>query len=214
MSVIQVKNGITMHQFTSIIKQYPNLPNPLIVYDIGSRDGQDARQMHHSLPNTVTYAFEAHPFEYAIHKNANADINWINMAIYDRDGEIAFYPKSIGSGIHSIRDRGSEFGTGQMLVPCQKMATFLRENGLNAPHVVKVDVEGCSLEVLKSFDEYINDVLFFHMESEEEQYFSGQFLQDTVFSYLEAKGFVKVMYSTTEGSNQHDSVWVSSKIHK
>lgn len=114
--------------------------------------------------------------------------------------------------LHSIRDRGQEFGTGSIMVPCKKMSTFLRENSLKSPNIVKVDVEGCSLEVLKSFENCIDGVEIIHMESECEKYFKDQYLQDDVFAYLIDKGFVMTMYSTTKGSNQHDSIWVHKSL--
>lgn len=212
--VTRVANGVPMDLFVRVIRERVARlgPEPLLVFDIGSRDGQDARALRAML-GLETYAFEAHPQEYELHRHANQGIvHWINAAIYDRSGSVTFYPKALGSGIHSIRDRGSEFGVGEIEVPCQTMASFLRERQLEGcSYVVKVDVEGCSLEVLRSFEALIERVVCFHMESEEEAYFKDQHLQSEVFAYLEDCGFVMVMYSTTEGSNQHDSVWIAKK---
>jgi FkbM family methyltransferase len=201
-----------MEQFLAHIKKHIPDTSDYIILDIGSKDGGDARSLMNglSIPGDRVYALEAHPTEYEIHRDTNADIHWLNMAIYEYDGEVTFYPKNIGSGIHSIRDRGAEFGSGTLQVCCKRMDTLLEEHGLKAPMIVKVDVEGCSLEVLKSFGIYINRVHVFHMETECEAYFKEQHLQDEVFTYLTEHGFVMTMYSTTDGSNQHDSVWVRS----
>ena len=212
-TVERVRNGIPMHMFVEQIRKHmPQLRDPCIIFDIGSRDGDDAQYLKNHLgKNTIAYAFEAHPDEYKIHmKRHNGNLNWVNLAIYNYDGEVTFHPKAINSGIHSIRDRGKEFGTGEIVVPCKKISTFLRENNIECPSIVKVDVEGCSLEVLQGFEDYIHQVQCFHIESEEEKYFKDQYLQDEVFKLLEEKGFVMTMYSTTPGSNQHDSVWINS----
>lgn len=218
MTIIYVKNGIGMNTFVGEIHKYIDIKSidNLCIFDIGSRDGNDARYLHNCFAlnakhakHANTYAFEAHPQEYEIHKDINRDINWINLAIYEYDGQIVFFPKTINSGIHSIRDRGSEFGQGEIIIPCKKVSTILHEFQINVPQIVKIDVEGCSLEVLRSFEDRINDVMIFHIESEEEEYFKDQYLQSQVFAYLEAHGFFMTMYSTTDGSNQHDSVWVN-----
>lgn len=56
-----------------------------------------------------------------------------------------------------------------------RIDTFCKENG-GYPNVVKIDIEGCSLEVLTSFGEYISGVDIFHIESEKIQYFKDQHL--------------------------------------
>lgn len=212
--VVHLPNGIFMHQFITEIKKYISNTSLCTIFDIGSKDGTDAQCLRYNLGinSDNVYAFEAHPTEYEIHKEKNKDIHWINVAIYEYDGEIEFFPKKIDSGIHSIRDRGSEFGTGSMTVPCKKISSFLQDRNIPAPSIVKVDVEGCSLEVLKSFEHYIHDVKIFHMESECEKYFKDQHLQDEVFQYLLDNGFSMTIYSTTPGSNQHDSVWVHNSL--
>ena len=215
-NIIKIDGCITMDAFVSEIRKYVDINNDNVVFDIGSKDGSDARYIGHCMGVSLdnTYAFEAHPTEHHIHKDANRNIHWINIAIYDYDGDIEFHTKGIGTGIHSIRDRGSEFGTGSIQVPCRKISTLINENRVKQPTIVKVDVEGCSLEILQSFEEYIHNVKIFHMETEREKYFKDQHLEDEVFEYLSKHGFIMTMYSTTPGSNQHDSVWVhSSLIH-
>lgn len=211
MNVITVSNGIPMQAFASEIRKYVKNTSKLNIWDIGSRDGKDAIELKRAFPGSTAWGFEAHPTEYEIHKGVSREINWVNSALYNHDGEIDFYPKAINSGIHSIRDRGSEFGTGVIRVPCCKVSTFINRNTSPIPDVVKVDVEGCSYEVLSSFEEYLGHVLALHVESEEEKYFKDQHLQAEVFGYLTEKGFTMTMYSITKGSNQHDSVWISNK---
>ena len=213
--VTTVANGIDMPLFSHLIKthvDFAKINKPLKIFDIGSRDGNDARYLAHNFPNAETFAFEAHPEEHRIHAHENRNINWINSAVYKHDGFVTFYPKAINSGIHSIRDRGAEFGIGEIQVPCVKMSTFLRNHNIDGCFIVKVDVEGCSLEVLQSFEEYIANVVCFHMESEEQQYFKDQHLQSEVFNFLTANNFEMCTYSITNGSDQHDSVWINKSF--
>ena len=79
----QVLHGINMHMFVDQIHKYVDFAKlngaRVHIYDIGSRDGQDARFLHSRFPDTDVYAFEAHPEEYRIHAGANSHINWITL---------------------------------------------------------------------------------------------------------------------------------------
>lgn len=201
-----VEHGITMAMFIDDLRRL-GIPADTI-WDIGSRDGQDALRLLQAFPGAAVTAFEAHPEEYARHRGVARWITWVNAAVYSHDGEVEFFPKAINSGIHSIRDRGAEFGTGSMRVACTRVDTYVRDTPASIPDVVKIDVEGCTYEVLCSFGDLLESVRALHIETEEEQYFAGQHLQEEVFALLRGRGFVMVTYSTTPGSNQHDSVWI------
>lgn len=209
MSAKIVDNCIDMKLFVSEIKKYlKDESKNLLIFDIGSKDGKDAKFIGNNFKNTTVYAFEAHPVEYSLHKDSNRDINWVELAIYNYDGQTNFHPKEIDSGIHSIRDRGQIYGKDIINVECRKISTFLQDRKLPCPDIVKIDVEGCTLEVLQSFEDCIENVRFFHIESETQDYFKGQHLEEEVFDFLRNKGFTMIMYSIPENLNQHDSIWI------
>ena len=87
--------------------------------------------------------------------------------------------------------------------------TELRPLNLNAPQIVKIDVEGCSMEILESFGKYLKDIEIIHIETEEKEYFKGQHLEEQVFKYLEDNGFKKIMFYYVPNFFQHDSVWIN-----
>ena len=77
--------------------------------------------------------------------------------------------------------------------------------------MVKIDTEGCSLETLKSFGKYLKEIKILHIETETEEYFKDQFLEEDVFKFLKEKGFKIIEYSCCEGLNQHDSIWINRR---
>lgn len=203
----QVNDCIHMDKFiTAITWSYDNC----VIFDIGSRDGLDAIYLRNNIPNSRAYAFEACETEYLLHKDnvEKQDIKWFNLAVYDYDGVITLHEKAIGSGIHSIRDRGQVYGSKTNQISCVRMDTFCNEHKI-CPNIVKIDVEGCSLEVLKSFGSLISNIDIMHVESEEIQYFKDQHLQSEVFKFLEDNNFKQIMYSTHGSFKQHDSVWIN-----
>lgn len=203
-------NFIYMDTYASLALKYCDFSNqsPIIIFDIGSKDGHDARFLKNSIPNSVAYGFEAHPVEYERHKHLNTDINWINKAVFNYNGKLKFYTKTLGSGIHSARDRGEEFGTGEIEVDCVRIDTFCNEKGI-IPNVVKIDVEGCTMEVLESFGSLLSKVDILHIETEEKEYFKGQVLEKEVFDFLEKNNFRKIFFTYVPEFYQHDSVWIN-----
>lgn len=208
--VEQIYDCIHMDKFITAITWPYTEDNKCVIFDIGSRDGLDAIYLRNKIPNSIAYAFEACETEYLLHKDnvESQGINWFNLAIYDYDGVVTLHEKAIGSGIHSIRDRGQVYGSKTVQVKCVRMDTFCNEHNIY-PNVVKIDVEGCSLEVLKSFGPHLDKIDIIHVESEEIQYFKDQHLQSEVFKFLEENNFKQTMYSTFNSFKQHDSVWIN-----
>lgn len=209
-----VYDSITMPLFANSIKKYISYKENLNIFEIGSRDGKDGRFFKSEFPNSTVYAFEAQPEEYRINAIDNDIINWINLAIYNKDGRITFHSKSLGSGIHSIRDRGQEYGTETVEVQCKKIKTFCSENNIEKIDIAKIDVEGCTLEVLESFEDLLQHVKFLHIETETVNYFENQHLESEVFSYLKNNNFKLLMRSELPNFNQHDSVWINGNLFK
>lgn len=182
---------------------------PYRIFDIGSRDGNDAFRLKELLPQSHVYAFEASPEEYKAYRSQNEDIRWVNLAIYDRDGMIDFHIKDFNSGLHSIRDRGEEFGTKVIQVPCMRIDTFCDHNDIVTIDIVKIDTEGCTLEVLRSFGHILQTVKALHIETERVEYFKEQALETEVFNFLGENGFRMLATNTIRNLSQSDSIWVN-----
>ena len=184
-----------------------------VVFEVGSRDGKDSLLFKKSWVSADVYAFEAHPTEYALYKDSVAGINWVNKAFYNFNGEIDFYTKNLGSGIHSIKNRLITYmPTNVITVPCCRLDTFCETNKILGVDVIKIDVEGCSYEVLEGCGKLLQDIKIMHIETEGVEYFKGQKLQGDVFDFLTKNGFRMLKMSYAPNIDQHDSVWVNNKI--
>lgn len=189
------------------------LDNVKTVFELGSRDGEDSLLFKSAWPEADVYAFEAHPVEYKLHAEKLKDkVNWINTAIYDFDGDIEFYPKGIGSGIHSIRNRLIS-QTNPIKVPCCRVDTFCNQNNITSIDVMKIDVEGCTFEALQSCGELLKNIKIMHIETETVVYFDGQILHEDVINFLNDNKFKLIEMSEPDAScvRQYDSVWVNDK---
>ena len=74
--------------------------------------------------------------------------------------------------------------------------------------LIKIDVEGLTYEVLKSFGDDIRLLKLLHIEIEKIQIWKEQHLYDEIKAYLEFYGFKELYYLPAYfGGNQGDNVW-------
>lgn len=208
-------DGIAVSDFCKIIWSYPNFGKVDVVLELGSRDGRDAFMMQSMLHPSITVAVEAHPKEYKLHKKTMKvlGIEWVNTAIYNYDGTVKFYPKSIGSGIHSIRDRGEEYGKECTMARCKRVSTLCNDLGITNIDVVKVDVEGCAYECLEGFGPLLKTVKAIHLETETVPFFRGQHLHNEVCELLLGQfELQKMSGAVIQDGIQLDSVWFNKDI--
>lgn len=213
----RISRPIYMDDFAVEILKYIPADSNYNIFDIGSMNGNDARKLKEYFPNSSAYAFEASIEEYNAFAHLNKDINWINQLIYDVEEPVDFHKKTFGTGIHSIRDRGAEHGNVavEKLTP-MRIDTFCNQNCIDRVDIVKIDAEGCSLEVLRSFGTLIHTVSAIHVETERCQYFAGQHLEDEVYSFLIQNGFDLLMENRIGDEyyklEQSDSIWIRKDL--
>jgi FkbM family methyltransferase len=205
-----MQTEIKTDEFINIVNH--NINNIQMVFEIGSRDGEDSLMFKNAWNNATIYAFEAHPEEYNLHKNLLENkIKWINKAIYDKDGTIDFSIKHIGSGIHSIRNRmiGNK---NTIQIPCERLDTFCRKENITTIDVVKIDTEGCTYEVLQGCGNLLSNIKIMHIETESVPYFENQILHADVVKFLEKNNWKMIKMTTADGVVQHDSIWINNNI--
>jgi hypothetical protein len=118
------------------------------------------------------------------------------------------------SGVHSIRDRGLDFGPSNCYkISTKRIDTFCKENNINSVDIAKIDVEGCTYEVLKSFGSFLQTVKALHIETERIHYFENQILEDIVFDFLIKNDFIMIEKNIRSDVELHqsDSIWINNK---
>jgi FkbM family methyltransferase len=199
---------IEIEKFIKYCKK--ELPEAKVIFDIGTEDARDALKFKNSFPDASVWAFEGNPFTYKKYSGAleQEPINYTNLVLSDKISDSAsFYAKTDKfPGISSLRNRGNEY-PGQVIdVKTTTIEHFCSENNISNIDVVKLDVEGCTYEVLKGFGKLLSTVKIFHLETERYQYFDGQILESEVFDLLKENGFVLTGHSRCF-DHQYDSVW-------
>lgn len=206
--------SIDMPRFIDLINTYFLIDDIKTVVDLGSMDGNDSLKLKNAYPNSTVYSIEGLKSNYETYLKNLSSIVPINAVVTKYDGNIKYHEKEI-NGIHGIYDRGQEYGTLVHDFECFKFSTIINKYNIKNIDVLKIDVEGATLDVLESLDDYIYNVKIMHIESETYPYFNGQRLHNEVIRFLTDKDFICVCISFTQITDkgyQSDSVWVNKKF--
>ncbi len=189
---------ITMARFVEIIKIIGHKPK--VIFDVGSLDGKDAERLKVRFPSASVHAFEANSKEWG---RAKPEIDgWHNIALWSEPAKLKFYSKEL-KGIDSFRDRGPTYRGDVIKLDAVRLDSL----NFGQPDVIKLDVEGCSLDVLRGATDMLQGLRALHVETEQEELFKGQALSREVFNLLWSVGMILYEHNFC-CVEQYDSVWV------
>lgn len=208
-----VNKSITMPAFVSKAKQMFAGGNQIeTIVEIGALDANDSQYFKKVFPSANVYAIEALPDNYNKYLKDLKDVVGINAVVSDADGEVDFYKKKI-NGIHSIFNRGNEYGNEVIKLPSYRFETLAKKYNIGKVDMLKIDVEGATIEVLEGMGELLSTIKIMHLESESYPFFEGQKLHNEVVKYLEEKGFSLIeltSFPIQPGRFQYDSLWINN----
>jgi len=204
-----------------IVKEYlPNTTEKLIFLEIGALHGNDSLYFKSKYDNSSVYAIEGSKevYDNFLKKNQN-NINTFNICIFNYNGNITYNIKKnnengLLSGLHSVYDRGSIYGTDTEIIECVTLDTFCNNNNIDYIDVLKLDVEGASFDILNN-SAILKKIKIMHIETEDYEFFKGQKLDNEVTELLINNNFkliCKTGYSPSPIINgkQYDSVWINT----
>jgi len=206
------KNPLNLKPFADWIKKWTDM-KVSNVFEIGANYCYDAAGLQHlfQIPDSNVWAFEAHP-DLVDEAKKLYRFNIIHTAVSNRACivEFKFDPMTFGhGGTSSIRDCNIYHYERTVQVSAIRMDDFLNSNNIQSVDFLKLDVEGCSYEVLEGFGSRLVDVKAIHVEHEHEPIWEGEKLFTDVECLLCENGFTMVYFQRY--SFQSDSFWVQSK---
>jgi FkbM family methyltransferase len=207
------KIQINMESFMTLSKEYFHKDDIKNIMEIGSLDGVDSLLFKNHYPDANVFCIEGLPDNYNQYLKDLTNITPINAVIADYDGIIKYHHKNI-NGIHGILDRGQEYGSKVLELPCYTIKTICENYKINSIDIVKIDVEGATYEILNSMGDILKTIKIMHIETESYPFFNNQKLHDTVSDFLIEKGFTMIDMSSVNiaGGLQHDSVWINKNF--
>lgn len=159
-----------------------------VVLDIGANIGLYSKTLYEVNNSLRIYCFEPHPLTFLeLQKNLKYDVTSINAAVGNEKGTVKLYDyaQEKDSSTHAslYRDVIEKIHKGSVCeynIRSIKLDDFCRENNIQQIDLLKIDVEGHELEVLKGFENYIrqNKVNMIHFEFNEMNVISRVFFRD------------------------------------
>ena len=205
---------------------------PDVCCDIGAHDGQAALKAKEVAPRSESYAFEANPEIYRLHRTRleNAGVHYLNLAISERSGEVTVYaPCKLskawdnGSIVNASITEPSDTGKTSLLhrneaatyrefsVAARSLddffATKLRD--LRACRfALWIDVEGAAELVLLGAETVLRTTAAIFVELEGYPFWREQRTADGVIEYLMERGFVPAARDREYGDDQFNVLFV------
>ena len=186
-----------MNDFLTIVDSiFPTGPN--IILDVGSRDLEHSLKFGGKYPNARILAFEPNPFgikqckhKLAVMKKNNIEL--LEFAVSDQDGEMDFYSVTVNDGCSSLLEPiDVPFGLKQwnvVKVAVKRLDRVLEDMGINQVDVLWLDTQGTELKVLEGLGSILDTVKCIHTEACPKQYYKGHILKDELETFLHSKGF-------------------------
>ena len=169
------------------------------VLDVGANTGQFAQVAHHVFPEARVYAFEPlpGPFEAMRHRMRGIEaFQAFPAAIGDRDGRITIHQSasSPSSSILPMTGAHTEAfpwtaGSTEVEVEVHRLDHFLPGLHLERKVLLKIDVQGYSLQVLHGAPETLAQTDLVFVESSVVPLYAGEATFDAIHGFLTSAGF-------------------------
>jgi FkbM family methyltransferase len=191
--------------------------------DVGANKGQFSLAFRKFMPNSAIVAFEPLSEACASFKKlfeGDRLVSLHQVAISDTRGDAIYHVADRSDSSSLLKPGNGEaaaFGVhaeSTRVVPVRRLDEFVRPAVLSRPILLKIDVQGAELQVLRGF-EGLEDVDYVYVELSFVELYEGQPLLKDVADYLHGSGFelagVFNQVSTTRfGPTQADFLFRSS----
>lgn len=203
--------------------------SPIVALDIGAHVGTVSTRIRVVFPNCRVFAFEpaSGPFS-RLEERASHDpgIIPVRLALGDRDGEVVLR-ETANPLLTSVlppteRTREGSFGAAEVVqetrVPMASLETWARGAGVERIDLVKLDVQGFELGVLRGAGALLDTVGAVYAEAHVEPAYEGAATFSEIDLFLRGHGLVlhQIHEVTTRGDDlqtlQVDGLWVRDDL--
>jgi FkbM family methyltransferase len=172
-------------------------PTIKTIFDVGANMGQFSCAISHFYPQAFIFSFEPDPETFSKLKEntrKSDNITTYNFAFGNENGKIEFNKNSYhhSSSILNLHKENTDFPGGNITtinVDIFRLDTKAVDFTIQKPALLKLDVQGFELEVLKGGDKFISEFKYILLESSLDTLYENQPDFSQINNYLEQKGF-------------------------
>lgn len=230
----QIKNKIKkiLFQNDNIVIEKPDLFHYLpreinILFDVGAHTGSFTKEIHSKIKVNKTFIFEPIPdvFNTILADDFLNKFSCHNIALCAYQGNAEFYinenmqtssllnfDKSLLSTNNINKDLKNK-----IIVKTNTLNNFMKTEQINEIDLLKIDVQGSDLDVLKGLEENINNVRMIFTEVSFKKIYENSATFFEVFDFLTKKGFILIdLYPVYRGVDsellQSDALFINSNL--
>jgi len=127
---------------------------PIVIYDIGANKGTWTEYCIAYFPNAKYYLFEPQPFlkkniEARLGKFDNVKLFTVGVGNQTGDQLFTYHERDDSCTFSMTEDEAKRRGYRQVKTPIVNLDSFIKDNSLESPHMLKIDAEGLDIEVLE-----------------------------------------------------------------
>lgn len=165
---------------------------PRTIIDIGAYIGEWSGMAGAIFPDARIFMFDGNPAnQAALEATTRALGGRARMAIQllgsDVRDDVKFYQMGTGS---SVLEELTEFRRNELSLSMRPLDDVLRPDGVSGPALLKVDVQGFELDVLRGAEETLAKVEFVILETSLLEFNKGAPLMSEVVAFMKARDFV------------------------
>lgn len=194
---------------------------PKVVFDIGSCVLHWTRHAERIWPNSQIFLFEAMREVEFLYKEKNYRYE-IGVFSNVDDIDVVFYNNPIHPGGNSYYRENEEFSPDAAFLFTEQQAearktitidTAMFKNGFPLPNLIKIDVQGCELDILKGMPVALDHCTDLIVEMQQVPYNKGAPLVDETTDYILSKGFKLISKFSNSREGAPDSDYHFRKVY-
>jgi FkbM family methyltransferase len=215
-----------LSRFLRIVSETIGLDAVRTVFELGARDGTETVIFGERFPAARIFTFECNPATIPRCRHAVAglkNVQLVEKAVCDRNGDVTFYPINPQHTITTWRDGNpgassqfkasgkypvERYGQDEITVPSTTLESFIEQNGIPPADLLWMDIQGAELLALKGMGKYLKCVRMIHTEVEFLEIYEHQPLFKDVKRYLNEQGFRLIEFTNLE-QYSGDAVFIS-----
>lgn len=181
--------------------------NPEVIYDIGACVLHWTNEARLVWPNAKFYAFEAMKSCEFLYKELGIEYS-IGLLSDQDNKEIVFYQNEENPGGNSYYKENSNINPNADLffneshktpMVSSKLDSVVEKNNFQQPTLLKLDLQGAELDVLRGATNVLKSVTDIILETQIVEYNKGAPLRDEVIEYMTSIGFELVEFFCNNG---------------
>lgn len=201
----------------AFLEKHCSMLKPRIAYDIGAAVLHWQRHIKRLFPECVVICFDANDDLRFLYSKECVEHQIALLSDTDGLKYKYYYNRELFGGNSYYREIG--FNDGKcfpedrfLIKETKKLDTLVEENEYSYPDLIKIDCQGCELDIIKGAQQTLKYCKYLIIEMQEIDYNKNAPKADEVIAYLKSIGYVCIAPKFSNNGADFDSCFVNTKL--